>query len=190
MYAALFTSRWSQMCICLPVCCLTSPSAPLLFTWPFTLQRLIHIPQVSSEIHFITSHPSESYKWVVWFPLLMAFLENCLQQTMHFLFSCCVSHSSPVVYWLFFFFFHSSHILSPTLFNLLCQFLFSIPFFQHSQFCSSLFPLSESTSPGHCEPGVYVWDPRESVCGDGEASWRHAGDDPFQWERQTTWEAH
>lgn len=55
---------------------------------------------------------------------------------------------------------------------------------------SSLTPLSEFTSPGHCEPGVYVWDPRESVCGDGEAAWWHAGDDPLQWERQTAWEAH
>lgn len=55
---------------------------------------------------------------------------------------------------------------------------------------SPLLPLSELTPPGHCEPGVYVWDPRESVCGDGEATWWHAGDDPLQWERQAAWEAH
>lgn len=50
--------------------------------------------------------------------------------------------------------------------------------------------LSEFTSSGHCEPGVYVWDSGKSFCGDGEATWWHARDDPLQWERQTAWETH
>lgn len=57
-------------------------------------------------------------------------------------------------------------------------------------YSSSLIPLLEFTSPRHREPGVYVWDPREGVCGDGETTWWHAGDDPLQWERQIAWEAH
>lgn len=52
------------------------------------------------------------------------------------------------------------------------------------------YPLPGFTSFRHREPGVHVWDPGESVCGDGEAPWRHAGDDPLQWKGETSWEAH
>lgn len=52
------------------------------------------------------------------------------------------------------------------------------------------YPLPGFTSFRHREPGVHVWDPGESVCGDGEAPWRHAGDDSLQWKGETSWEAH
>lgn len=50
--------------------------------------------------------------------------------------------------------------------------------------------LSEFTSSGHCKPGVYVWNPRESVCGHGETTRWHAGDDSLQRKRQIAREAH
>lgn len=50
--------------------------------------------------------------------------------------------------------------------------------------------LSEPASSRGGQPGLYVWDTRASVCGHGEASWRHVGDDPVQWERPTSWEDH
>lgn len=43
-------------------------------------------------------------------------------------------------------------------------------------------PTPESAAPGDCQPGVYVRDPGEGICGDGEAARGHAGDDPLQRE--------
>lgn len=51
-------------------------------------------------------------------------------------------------------------------------------------------PPAESAPPGRGQPGLHVRDPRESVCGDGEASRRHAGDDPVQREGKTAGEDH
>lgn len=46
--------------------------------------------------------------------------------------------------------------------------------------------LVEFAPSWHCKPGAYVWDSRTSVCCHGETPWWHAGDDPVQWEEQTS----
>lgn len=105
----------------------------------------------------------------------------CLSPPVTFFLSCPIyicflnSHSITVYVW-YFIFLHTAH------------FFLSSTFPPHP--LTLLLYLSEFTSPGHCEPGMYVWNPRESVCGHGETTRWHAGDDSLQRKRQIAWEAH